>query len=81
MDERRVLLIVGGGIAAYKSLELARELGRRGVAMPSVVGIGFARTRVTRAADHIDRGAVAIGVFDAVKQTVVVAIGIRRIGD
>lgn len=30
-DERRVLLIIGGGIAAYKSLELIRELARRGV--------------------------------------------------
>ncbi len=29
---RRVLLIIGGGIAAYKSLELIRELDRRGIA-------------------------------------------------
>ncbi|WP_428407406.1 bifunctional phosphopantothenoylcysteine decarboxylase/phosphopantothenate--cysteine ligase CoaBC [Hyphococcus sp.] len=31
MTERRILLIIGGGIAAYKSLELIRELARRGV--------------------------------------------------
>lgn len=31
MDDRRILLIIGGGIAAYKSLELIRELARRGV--------------------------------------------------
>ncbi len=31
MSERRVLLIIGGGIAAYKSLELVRELARRGM--------------------------------------------------
>ncbi len=31
MSEKRVLLIIGGGIAAYKSLELMRELGRRGI--------------------------------------------------
>ena len=31
MESRRILLIVGGGIAAYKSLELIRELARRGV--------------------------------------------------
>ncbi len=31
MNERRILLIIGGGIAAYKSLELIRELARRGV--------------------------------------------------
>ena len=31
MSEPRILLIVGGGIAAYKSLELIRELKRRGI--------------------------------------------------
>jgi phosphopantothenoylcysteine decarboxylase/phosphopantothenate--cysteine ligase len=31
MTSRSILLIIGGGIAAYKSLELVRELGRRGV--------------------------------------------------
>ncbi|MGH1420276.1 MAG: bifunctional phosphopantothenoylcysteine decarboxylase/phosphopantothenate--cysteine ligase CoaBC [Hyphomonas sp.] len=31
MSEKRVLLIIGGGIAAYKSLELMRELGRRSI--------------------------------------------------
>lgn len=32
MASKRVLLIIGGGIAAYKSLELIRELSRRGIA-------------------------------------------------
>ena len=32
MTSKRILLIIGGGIAAYKSLELIRELARRGVA-------------------------------------------------
>ena len=32
MSTSRILLIIGGGIAAYKSLELIRELGRRGIA-------------------------------------------------
>ncbi len=31
MAERRILLIIGGGIAAFKSLELIRELQRRGI--------------------------------------------------
>ena len=31
METASVLLIIGGGVAAYKSLELIRELGRRGV--------------------------------------------------
>ncbi|KCZ45477.1 bifunctional phosphopantothenoylcysteine decarboxylase/phosphopantothenate--cysteine ligase CoaBC [Hyphomonas pacifica] len=32
MTQKRILLIISGGIAAYKSLELIRELGRRGIA-------------------------------------------------
>lgn len=30
-DQRSILLIIGGGIAAYKSLELIRECARRGI--------------------------------------------------
>ncbi|MEL7488980.1 MAG: flavoprotein, partial [Pseudomonadota bacterium] len=37
MTDRSVLLIIGGGVAAYKSLELARELARRGVAVRGVL--------------------------------------------
>lgn len=32
MADKRILLIIGGGIAAYKSLELIRELARRNIA-------------------------------------------------
>ena len=31
MTARSILLIIGGGVAAYKSLELIRELKRRGI--------------------------------------------------
>ncbi len=37
MANPRLLLIVGGGIAAYKSLELVRELRRAGVAVTAVL--------------------------------------------
>lgn len=40
MTDKRILLIIGGGIAAYKSLELIRELGRRGVASRCIVTRG-----------------------------------------
>ena len=43
MTDKRVLLIIGGGIAAYKSLELIRELGRAGVG---------SRVILTSAAQH-----------------------------
>jgi phosphopantothenoylcysteine decarboxylase/phosphopantothenate--cysteine ligase len=37
MTAKRILLIVGGGIAAYKSLELVRELRRAGIAVTAVL--------------------------------------------
>lgn len=37
MDEKRVLLIVGGGIAAYKALELVRLLRKAGVAVRPIL--------------------------------------------
>lgn len=37
MAEKRILLIVSGGIAAYKSLELVRLLKRQGVAVRAVL--------------------------------------------
>lgn len=40
MTGKRILLIIGGGIAAYKSLELIRTLARRGIASRCVVTRG-----------------------------------------
>ena len=37
MDGKRILLIIGGGIAAYKALELIRELRRRGATVVPVL--------------------------------------------
>ena len=41
--EKRVLLIVSGGIAAYKSLDLIRRLRERGIAVRSVLTEGGAQ--------------------------------------
>lgn len=40
MAQKRILLIISGGIAAYKSLELIRELGRRDIACRCIVTKG-----------------------------------------
>ncbi|MEL6567090.1 MAG: bifunctional phosphopantothenoylcysteine decarboxylase/phosphopantothenate--cysteine ligase CoaBC [Pseudomonadota bacterium] len=40
MTGKRILLIIGGGIAAYKSLELIRTLSKRGIASRCVVTKG-----------------------------------------
>lgn len=37
MSGKRILLIIGGGIAAYKSLELVRELSRRGISSRAIL--------------------------------------------
>ena len=42
MSDRSILLIIGGGGAAYKSLELIRELSRRGVATRAILTKGGA---------------------------------------
>ena len=40
MSDKRILLIIGGGIAAYKSLELIRDLSRRGIGSRCIVTKG-----------------------------------------
>ena len=40
MSDKRILLIIGGGIAAYKSLELIREVSRRGIKSRCIVTNG-----------------------------------------
>jgi phosphopantothenoylcysteine decarboxylase / phosphopantothenate---cysteine ligase len=42
MQGKRILLIVGGGIAAYKSLELVRRLKERGVSVRAILTKGGA---------------------------------------
>ncbi len=43
MAEKRILLIVGGGIAAYKTLELTRLLRKSGIAVRPILTVGGAR--------------------------------------
>lgn len=40
MSDKRVLLIVGGGIAAYKCLELVRLLRKSGIAVRCILTKG-----------------------------------------
>ena len=42
MQNKRILLIVGGGIAAYKSLELVRRLKERGAGVRAIGADGRA---------------------------------------
>lgn len=42
MDQKKILLIIGGGIAAYKSLDLIRKLKQRGASVRAIVTKGGA---------------------------------------
>ncbi len=65
---KRVLLIVGGGVAAYKSLELLRRLRERGVFM-RVVLTASAREFVTELSFSAISGApVHTDLFDAARE-------------
>ncbi len=37
LDNKRILLIIGGGIAAYKSLDLIRRLRERGARVRAIL--------------------------------------------
>jgi phosphopantothenoylcysteine decarboxylase/phosphopantothenate--cysteine ligase len=65
---KRVLLIVGGGVAAYKSLELLRRLRERGVFTPVVLTVS-AREFVTELSFSAISGApVHTDLFDAARE-------------
>ena len=68
MAGKRVLLIVGGGVAAYKSLELLRRLRERGV-FTRVVLTASAREFVTELSFSAISGApVHTDLFDAARE-------------
>ena len=52
LSSKRILLIIGGGIAAYKALELIRRLRERGAAVMPVL---------TRAGERVRHAAVGRG--------------------
>ena len=63
-DRKRVLLIVGGGIAAYKSLDLIRRLKERGLAVRCVLTKAATEFITPLAAGAIAGGHVFTDLFD-----------------
>ena len=49
MNRRRILLIIGGGIAAYKSCELVRLLRKQGADVTCVLTEGGSHFEIGRA--------------------------------
>ena len=62
---RRVLLIIGGGIAAYKSLDLIRRLRERGLAVRVVMTAAAQKFVTPLAAGAISGDRVFTDLFDA----------------
>ena len=91
MDGKRILLIVGGGIAAYKSLELIRLLAKEGIATrvvslpsPFMFEKEDASYRNSMMPRGIPRVAVEAGVSDWWRKYVGLdgaVIGIDRFGE
>ena len=65
MQNKRIVLIVGGGIAAFKSLELVRRLKERGASVRAIVtkcgavvadklGVAYDQTTVLGQYERID---------------------------
>src|ERR1043166_7596720 len=64
-DAARVLLIIGGGIAAYKSLDLIRRLAERGAAVRCVMTAAAQEFVTPLAAAALSGGRVFTDLFDA----------------
>ena len=64
MDGKRILLIVGGGIAAYKSLELIRLLARDGIATRVILTKAGAEFVTPLSVGALTSGTVFTDLFD-----------------
>ena len=64
MQGKRVLLIVGGGISAYKNLELVRGLKERGVSVRTILTKGGAEFVTPLSLSVLSEGKVFTDLFD-----------------
>jgi phosphopantothenoylcysteine decarboxylase/phosphopantothenate--cysteine ligase len=64
VGDRRVLMIIGGGIAAYKSLDLMRRLRERGAAVRAVMTDAAQEFLTPLSVGAIAGGRVFTGLFD-----------------
>jgi len=63
LQSKRILLIIGGGIAAYKSLDLIRRLRERGAIVRVVMTLGAQQFVTPLAAAALAGGQVFTGLF------------------
>jgi phosphopantothenoylcysteine decarboxylase/phosphopantothenate--cysteine ligase len=81
MNGPRILLIIGGGIAAYKSLELIRELGRQGIASRCILTSGGAQFITALSVAALSGDKVYTELFDLTDETEMGHIELSRSAD
>jgi phosphopantothenoylcysteine decarboxylase / phosphopantothenate---cysteine ligase len=81
MKSPRILLIIGGGIAAYKSLELIRELGRRGIASRAILTRAGAEFVTPLSVSALSGEKVYSELFDLTDETEMGHIELSRSAD
>ena len=78
---RRILLIIGGGIAAYKSLELIRLLQKAGAAVTPVLTAGGAEFVTPLTVSALARAPVHRALFDLTAEAEMGHIELSRSAD
>lgn len=81
MSDRRILLIIGGGIAAYKCLELIRELKRRGIATRCILTRAGAEFVTPLSVGSLSGDKVHSELFDLTDETEMGHIELSRSAD
>ena len=81
MTGKRILLIVGGGIAAYKALELVRTLRRAGAAVTPVLTAGGAQFVTPLSLGALAESPVYSSLFDLKDETEMGHIQLSRAAD
>ncbi|HEY7298740.1 MAG TPA: bifunctional phosphopantothenoylcysteine decarboxylase/phosphopantothenate--cysteine ligase CoaBC [Xanthobacteraceae bacterium] len=77
----RVLLIIGGGIAAYKSLDLIRRLKERGLEVRCILTAAAQRFITPLSAGALSGNAVITDLFDAAREAEIGHIRLAREAD
>ena len=78
LQGRRILLIIGGGIAAYKSLDLIRRLRERGAAVRCVMTAGAQRFVTPLAASALSGERTHTDLFDREDEAAIGHIRLAR---
>ncbi len=81
LDGRRILLIVGGGIAAYKSLELVRRIRERGGSVRVVLTVAGARFVTPLSFSSLSEDKVYDNLFDLTDEAEIGHIRLSREAD